>query len=228
MGSDRGTVRLTLCGAFAVAALAAAPVCAQAQDSTEPYATDPYIAEPYATAPYSPESADSAGTSDPSGPSGASDPYAAGQSPGAVRIDPLAAVPGGEVALRVSGCRADKAVATSEAFVADVKLAKDADGLFGEAAIRSSVSVGEYAVTVACGGEGQTVQGNLTVTAEGSATAPASPVAPVPAGGGGTAPRIDDAGGPEPYGLVLAGGAALMLGGLFLHRRRRRGAPSGR
>ncbi|MFE7120361.1 LPXTG cell wall anchor domain-containing protein, partial [Streptomyces sp. NPDC057654] len=78
-------------------------------------------------------------------------------------------------------------------------------------------------------GEEETVQGNLTVTAEGSAsTLPASPVAPVPAGGGGTAPRVEDTDGPEPYGLVLAGGAALVLGGLFLHRRRRRGATTDR
>ncbi|MEV0277242.1 LPXTG cell wall anchor domain-containing protein [Streptomyces sp. NPDC050610] len=190
MGSVRGTVRLSLCGAFAVAALAVSPLSAQAQDQADPYAGD--------------------------------------ETPGAVRIDPLTGAPGGEVALRVSGCRADKAVAKSEAFVADVKLAKDADGLFGEAAIRSSVSVGEYAVTVACAGEEETVQGNLTVTAEGSSAPASSPVAPVPAGGGGTAPRIEDTGGPEPYGLVLAGGAALVLGGLFLHRRRRRGAPTDR
>ncbi|MFE7122377.1 hypothetical protein ACFU99_43835, partial [Streptomyces sp. NPDC057654] len=122
MGSVRGTVRLSLCGAFAVAALVVAPLCAQADELADPYAT-------------------------------------AEETPGAVRIEPLTGAAGGEIALRVSGCRADKAVAKSEAFVADVKLAKDSDGLFGQAVIRSTVSVGEYAVTVACAGEEETVQG---------------------------------------------------------------------
>ncbi|MFC9224570.1 hypothetical protein ACFT8W_28250 [Streptomyces hygroscopicus] len=57
---------------------------------------------------------------------------------------------------------------------------------------------------------------------------PPSPVAPVRAGGGGTAPGAgrarDDIDGAEAYGLLLSGGTAVAVGGLAVHRRRR---PSG-
>ncbi|MFE7269862.1 hypothetical protein [Streptomyces sp. NPDC057623] len=134
---------------------------------------------------------------------------------GGVSVSPSAPHPGGDIALLVSGCREKTALAVSTAFVADVRLTVGADGtLVGQSRIRSTVTAGVYNVKVACGDASRA--GAVHVVRKGARpSAPASPVAPVEAGGGGTAHlAVVDAREAGPgtahtvTGLVLAGVAA--------------------
>ena len=140
---------------------------------------------------------------------------------GGVAVSPSSPRPGGDIALRVSGCPERAAKALSEAFVADARLTVGADGtLTGESRIRSTLSAGTYDVKVACGGElsrtgAVTVAGPQSARHGAQPSGHASPVAPVPAGGGGTARlAVVDAREAGPgtahtvTGLVLAGVAA--------------------
>ncbi|MBT2382672.1 hypothetical protein [Streptomyces sp. ISL-11] len=164
---------------------------------------------------------------------------------GTIELTPVSSHPGGRIQLRVAGCANDTALATSEAFTADARLAKDSAGLFAEAAVRQTVAPGTYGVKVNCAGHDAEAQGRLTIVENGRAlpenrhggvapghvrrdkptarvaspAAPAAPVAPVPAGGGGTATTAT-AEPPDTPGLVLAGAAALIAAGLIWHRRR--------
>ncbi|MBB4892216.1 hypothetical protein FHS39_001227 [Streptomyces olivoverticillatus] len=158
---------------------------------------------------------------------------------GTIELTPVTSRPGAEVQLRVSGCRSERATATSEAFVSDARLAKDSAGLFAEATIRKTVGAGTYPVVVNCDGYNATALGRLTVVTDGRElpeTQPATdvrdarpargehrqaatPVAPVPAGGGGTA-HAAAAEAPGTPGLVLAGTTAAIAGGLIWYRRR--------
>lgn len=125
-----------------------------------------------------------------------------------------------EIALRVSGCPERAAKAVSEAFVADARLTVGADGtLTGESRVRSTLKAGTYDVKVACGelsrGGAVTVAGPQGARHGAEPSGHASPVAPVPAGGGGTARlAVVDAREAGPgtahtvTGLVLAGVAA--------------------
>ncbi|GGT03137.1 MULTISPECIES: hypothetical protein [Streptomyces] len=150
-----------------------------------------------------------------------------------VAVTPATPAPGSDVTLRVPGCAGKTAVAVSAAFESDTRLTlTSSDGaLVGAGRIRASVEAGAYAVKVRCGSERHT--GRLTV-GDGSARPPAgrppaSPVAPVDAGGGGAARQLAarDAGtahapqdearpaGPGTAhavtGLVLAGVAAVAV-----------------
>ncbi|WP_369271276.1 hypothetical protein AB5J55_15665 [Streptomyces sp. R11] len=139
---------------------------------------------------------------------------------GGVSVSPSSPRPGADIALRVSGCPERAAEAVSEAFVADARLTVGADGtLTGESRIRSTLKAGTYDVKIACGELSRT--GAVTVAGPQGArhgaepSGPASPVAPVPAGGGGTARlAVVDAREAGPgtahtvTGLVLAGVAA--------------------
>lgn len=137
---------------------------------------------------------------------------------GGISVNPASPTPGGDVALRVTGCAEKTASAVSAAFVTDVRLTvSGAEGtLVGESRIRSSLEIGSYDVTVTCGEARRTVSlpvGKTPVT-------PASPVAPVKAGGGGTAVQLAEAEADDGadttgpgrthavIGLVLAGVAA--------------------
>ncbi|MFD4994915.1 hypothetical protein [Streptomyces buecherae] len=177
-------------------------------------------------------------------------------------VSPAHARPGDEVEVRAWGCEGRAGVVASRAFVVDGRLApepKGGDGLFAEAMIRSAADGGTYDVTVRCDGRAGVAVGRVHVGAAGQRPGdmpavarpdragdhalplPArSPVAPVRAGGGGTAgephavaaaeeevPRDGDVGVAEAYGLALAGGTALTLGGMALHRRGRAGRPTG-
>ncbi|MGW3284401.1 hypothetical protein ACWDR3_07150 [Streptomyces sp. NPDC001002] len=148
---------------------------------------------------------------------------------GGIAIRPASPAPGADVAVRVDGCGQKTATAVSAAFVADAKLT-GADGtLVGETRVRSALSAGSYDVKVTCGDTER--KGRFTVgggTAE--PTAPASPVAPVHAGGGGSAhlAAVDAdarAAGPGTAqavtGLVLAGIAVAAVA--LLGARRSRG-----
>ncbi|OPG01272.1 hypothetical protein B1R27_37755 [Streptomyces sp. GKU 895] len=148
---------------------------------------------------------------------------------GGVAVTPSSPAPGTDVSLRVSGCASSRTgTAVSAAFVAEVRLA-GADGtLVGETRVRTELKAGSYDVKISCGDVSRS--GALTVVeAPGqSSEAPtqpapyASPVAPVPAGGGGTAQHLASAAGPGTAhavtGLVLAGVAA---GAVVLRRSRR-------
>lgn len=145
-------------------------------------------------------------------------------------VDPSSAAPGEEVRLAATGCDGTTGAAKSEAFVADGSLTgKGGDGspLAGEAMIRSTVTPGTYDVAVTCDGQDGKVKGSFTVVRDKpSPSAPASPTAPIRAGGGGTASLAGQAGeGPGArhavIGGVLAAAAALAVTGRILRRRRR-------
>ncbi|WP_413799510.1 hypothetical protein [Streptomyces iranensis] len=153
-----------------------------------------------------------------------------------IRISPRALAPGAEVEVWAFGCPDRVATASSPVFVADAELTPEGDALFSEATIRSTAAKGAHRVTLDCadgglvradgtgadsaGGDGQGGAGGVALAVE----RPPSPVAPVRAGGGGTAPDEarprDDIGAAEAYGLVLSGGTAVAVGGLAVHRRR--------
>lgn len=155
-----------------------------------------------------------------------------------IRISPHALAPGAEVEVWAFGCPDREATASSPVFVDDAELTPEGDALFSEATIRSTATKGAHRVTVDCADglaregregregreDGKGGMGGVSLAVE----RPPSPVAPVRAGGGGTARdetrARDDIGGAEAYGLVLSGGTALAVGGLAVHRRRH---PSG-
>ncbi|MET9829864.1 hypothetical protein ABZ078_11200, partial [Streptomyces sp. NPDC006385] len=82
---------------------------------------------------------------------------------GGVSVSPSSPRAGGDIALRVSGCPRQTAMAVSAAFVADARLTTGGDGsaLVGESRIRSTLRAGTYDVKVACGDASRT--GALTV-----------------------------------------------------------------
>ncbi|GAA1282096.1 hypothetical protein [Streptomyces javensis] len=168
-----------------------------------------------------------------------------------IRISPRALAPGAEVEVWAFGCPDRVATASSPVFVDDAELTPEGDALFSEATIRSTAARGAHRVTLDCaggglvredgtgvdgvgedgtgadgagrdgaGGDGKSGAGGVALAVE----RPPSPVAPVRAGGGGTAPDEarprDDIGAAEAYGLVLSGGTAVAVGGLAVHRRR--------
>ncbi|MGW1954182.1 hypothetical protein ACWCPI_15725 [Streptomyces sp. NPDC001920] len=146
---------------------------------------------------------------------------------GGVSVSPSSPRAGSDVALLVSGCPQHSATAASPAFVADARLTAGTDGtaLAGESRIRSTLREGTYDVKVACGDASRT--GALTVTRPGTKPAPASPVAPVPAGGGAAHLAVVDARAAGPgtahtvTGLVLAGVAATAVALRSARRSRR-------
>ena len=148
-----------------------------------------------------------------------------------VSVSPSSPAPGGDVELRVPDCTERTAVAVSAAFVSEARLTVAAeDGvLVGTGTVRSGMEAGVYAVRVTCGGDAR--EGTVNVERRRPA-APASPVAPVHAGGGGSA-RLAAADGeearPEPpgtahtvTGLVLAGIAAVAVALRGVRSRSRR------
>ncbi|MGW7405906.1 hypothetical protein ACWGI9_19585 [Streptomyces sp. NPDC054833] len=147
---------------------------------------------------------------------------------GGVSVTPSTPAPGAAVALRVSGCGGTSGTAASPAFASDARLVGVGGALAGETQVRSAAQPGSYDVKVTCAGS--VVNGRLTVAGASSQADPlssvaASPVAPVDAGGGGTAhfASVDaHADGPGTahavVGLVLAGLAAVAVG---LHSARR-------
>ncbi|MEU6666285.1 hypothetical protein [Streptomyces sp. NPDC046727] len=161
---------------------------------------------------------------------------------GSVTVTPASPAPGDDVTLRVSGCGGGQGTAASAAFVADAQLTgsqgilglTQGGALSGETRIRSALEPGDYAVKVTCADT--VITGRITVAGAGTAqagdptrpdTGSASPVAPVPAGGGGTAhfaTVATSSSGPDTgqavTGIALAGVAAAAVG---LRARRSRG-----
>lgn len=153
---------------------------------------------------------------------------------GDVSVTPASPAPGADVALKISGCAGTTGSAASAAFVADAKLVGAAGTLAGETRVRTSLEPGSYDVKITCGSV--TVKGAIKVVADASQppSAPpsglASPVAPVHAGGGGTAhlAAVDArAAGPGTahavVGLLLAGVAAAAVALRSARRSRRTG-----
>ncbi|KUN01393.1 hypothetical protein AQI95_31175 [Streptomyces yokosukanensis] len=160
---------------------------------------------------------------------------------GSVSVTPASPAPGTDVALRVSGCSGSQGTAVSSAFVSDARLTGSQGSLSGETRVRSSLAPGAYDVRVTCAD--YVISGRITVAGKGTggtgatgATGSgrgsgqdgnagrepgddASPVAPVHAGGGGTAHFATVAtteSGPDTAravsGLALAGIAAVAVG----------------
>ncbi|MFS4097678.1 hypothetical protein [Streptomyces sp. AF1A] len=159
---------------------------------------------------------------------------------GSLSVAPAAPAPGSDVTLRVSGCTGKQGTAVSRAFVSDARLTGAQGTLAGDTRVGSAVRPGSYEVKVSCAD--RVIDGVITVGGRASATgadqgsgrpaqpgrAAASPVAPVAAGGGGTAHFATVAttgSGPGTAqavtGLALASVAALALG---LRARRNRGS----
>ncbi|GLP65563.1 MULTISPECIES: hypothetical protein [unclassified Streptomyces] len=145
---------------------------------------------------------------------------------GSVSVTPSTPAAGADLTLRVTGCAGKTATAASAAFVADARLTGSGGSLAGETRVRSSIEPGSYDVKITCADF--QVKGRITVVAAKGdhATAPATPAAPVNAGGGWTATHLS---GMEPHatgpgtghavtGLVLAGVAAVAV---VLRRSRR-------
>ncbi|MEG3628838.1 hypothetical protein [Streptomyces poriticola] len=152
---------------------------------------------------------------------------------GGVTVTPARPAPGTDVTLRVADCTEKTAVAVSVAFVSDARLTfAGTDGaLVGAGRVRNTVTAGAYAVKVRCGTAEHTGTLNIAEKHHPSTeadpyarpSAPSSPVAPVDAGGGGTARlaaadgRGDDARAEGPgtahavTGLILAGVAAVAV-----------------
>jgi hypothetical protein len=158
---------------------------------------------------------------------------------GSLSVAPAAPAPGSDVTLRVSGCTGKQGTAGSRAFVSDARLTGAQGALAGDTRVGSSVEPGSYDVKVSCADH--VISGTITVVDRASAAravqggglpaqpgrAAASPVAPVAAGGGGTAHFATVAttgSGPGTAqavtGLALASVAAVALG---LRARRNRG-----
>ncbi|MFG2308450.1 hypothetical protein ACGFS9_07120 [Streptomyces sp. NPDC048566] len=148
--------------------------------------------------------------------------HAADTGPAGLSVTPAGPASGSDIRLRATGCAGRTGTAVSAAFVADARLTGGAGGgLVGETRVRSTVRPGSYPVEVTCDGRTDRVRGTVTVAdpaATPTATAPASPVAPVRAGGGATAHfgSVDaHEAGPGTRqavtGLVLAGVAAVAV-----------------
>ncbi|WP_371548936.1 hypothetical protein OG266_27905 [Streptomyces sp. NBC_00554] len=137
-----------------------------------------------------------------------------------VWVTPASPAPGSDIQLRATGCAGQTGTAKSAAFVADAQLTGKDGALVGDSRVPTSLKSGTYDIKVSCDGYDDKVKGTVTVAAGGgpSPSAPASPVAPVHAGGGGTAHlALVDARETGPgtrqavIGLVLASVAAVAV-----------------
>lgn len=154
-----------------------------------------------------------------------------------VTVTPSAIAPGGEVEIRVDGCDSSDGRATSPAFVTQAGLSGGEGGhskspLFGDTRVKSSVKAGNYTIDVRCGGHHHRSGTGTFHVVHGShhPHAAESPIAPVRAGGGGTAAlaaeqreRADESGPGTPHavvGLVLAGVAAVAVACRSVRRQR--------
>ncbi|MFH0518857.1 hypothetical protein ACHBTE_17010 [Streptomyces sp. M41] len=157
---------------------------------------------------------------------------------GGVSVSPSSPRAGSDIALRVSGCPGRTARAVSTAFVADARLTAGTDGtLGGESRVRSTLEAGTYDVKVACGERTRTGTVSVGEREAGPSapqphgaqpSTPASPTAPVRAGGGGAErlAMVDarEAGPGTAHtvtGLVLAGVAATAVALRSARRSRR-------
>lgn len=163
-------------------------------------------------------------------------------------VTPSTAAPGADVDVRVQGCKGTTGAATSKAFVADAELTgRDGGGnpLFGDTTLRSGLLDGTYEIAVTCDGHAHPNAGTVRVRHRQEPTRRPtheptrepthhpSPVAPVRAGGGGTAafaapvaPGVaqttSESGLGTPYTLLGLGMAALAAVAVAFRSARRR------
>ncbi|MER7536490.1 hypothetical protein ABTX77_17155 [Streptomyces sp. NPDC097704] len=160
-------------------------------------------------------------------------------------VTPSTASPGAEVDVRVQGCKGTTGAAKSPAFVADAELTgRDGGGnpLFGDTTIRSGLKDGTYKVAVTCDGHGHRDVGTVQVRHRQEPTHRpthhATPIAPVRAGGGGTAafaapaaPGVaqttSESGLGTPYTLLGLGMAAIAAVAVAFRSSRRRAGTGG-
>lgn len=117
-------------------------------------------------------------------------------------VSPSSIAPGGEVDLEVDGCRGKEAKGNSDAFVSEARFSPGDDRmLFAEARIRSDAEPGDYDVQVVCKGDKRTKVSAVVTVVHRSRP---MPVAPVRAGGGGTAVLADQTAHQEGPGTVHA------------------------
>ncbi|MFD0074537.1 hypothetical protein ACFVIY_19105 [Streptomyces sp. NPDC127166] len=162
-----------------------------------------------------------------------------------VTVTPSTASPGAEVDVRVQGCKGTTGAAKSKAFVADAELTgRDGGGkpLFGDTTIRSGLKDGTYEVGVTCDGHDHRDVGTVQVRHRQEPTHRpthhATPIAPVRAGGGGTAafaapaaPGVaqttSESGLGTPYTLLGLGMAAIAAVAVAFRSSRRRAGTGG-
>ncbi|MEU1468933.1 hypothetical protein ABZ434_12005 [Streptomyces sp. NPDC005761] len=139
-------------------------------------------------------------------------------------VSPSSVSPGGEVDLEVDGCKGKEAKGSSDAFVSEARFSPGGDRtLFAEARVRSDAEPGDYDVQVVCKDDKHTkASAVLTVVHRNRPM----PLAPVRAGGGGTAVLADQAQQDGPgtvhavVGLALAAVAAVAVAFRSVRRRR--------
>ncbi|MER8044318.1 hypothetical protein [Streptomyces sp. NPDC094032] len=157
-------------------------------------------------------------------------------------VTPAEARPGADVDVRVSGCKGTTGAATSQAFVAAAELTGRDGGknpLFGDTTLKSNLEEGTYKVNVTCDGHEHRDVGTVRVKRHEQPTHEPthhpSPIAPVRAGGGGTAafaapvaPGVAQTAGEDglgtPYTLLGLGLAAVAAVSVAFRSARRRGA----
>ena len=167
-----------------------------------------------------------------------------------VEVSPRRVRAGAELRVRADFCgRKREALASSVAFDTDVALRRTSDGtsFHGTARISAHTPPGSYGLTVVCGRHAQDGQGSFRVIAtdrgaygdrgsgshagrDGRHEPPPrhpSPVAPVRAGGGGTAAASTGAEPAHHAGLVTAGSAAVAGAAIWVTRRLRSGTRAG-
>ncbi|MFI2783061.1 hypothetical protein [Streptomyces sp. ALB3] len=150
-----------------------------------------------------------------------------GNRPGTVFVSPSRVSPGGEVELRVDACgKGRSARGDSEAFESEARFVPaGGGGLVAEARIRPDAAPDDYEIWVTCKDGHGKATGTVTVVHRGRP----SPVAPVRAGGGGTAVLAEGATADEGPGTrhALTGlglGAVAAVAVAFRSVRRRRPA----
>ncbi|PZT71916.1 MULTISPECIES: hypothetical protein [unclassified Streptomyces] len=140
-------------------------------------------------------------------------------------VTPSSLAPGGEVELELAGCKAKEAKGSSDAFVSEARFSSGGDRtLYAEARVRADAEPGDYDVRAVCKDDKHTtVTATLTVVHRSRPM----PVAPVHAGGGGTAVLASDTveqDGPgttqEVIGFGLAAVAAAAVAFRGVRRRR--------
>ncbi|MFF3836211.1 PT domain-containing protein [Streptomyces sp. NPDC001930] len=181
-----------------------------------------------------------------------------------VTVTPSTASPGADVDVRVQGCKGTTGAAKSPAFVADAELTgRDGGGapLFGDTTVKTRLENGTYKVSVTCDGHDHPDVGTVRIERAKPTHEPtrkpthepthhpthqpthqpthhASPVAPVRAGGGGTAafaapaaPGVaqttSESGLGTPYTLLGLGLAAVAAVAVAFRSSRRRDAGTG-
>lgn len=141
-------------------------------------------------------------------------------------VTPSSVAPGGEVELELAGCKAKEAKGSSDAFVSEARFSSGGDRtLYAEARVRADAEPGDYDVRAVCKDDKHTtVTATLTVVHRSRPM----PVAPVHAGGGGTAVLAGESAeqdGPGTTQEVIGFGLAALAAGAVACRGMRRRRP---